>query len=98
MQSNGGEILVGADVSKAWIDVCQSGTPRADRIANTPEALAAWIARARPALVGMEPTGGYTRARSVRRLPKPAFAPSSCTPTRSWLFAKAQGLTRQDRP
>jgi hypothetical protein len=39
MQSNGGEILVGADVSKAWIDVCQSETTRVDRIANTPEAL-----------------------------------------------------------
>jgi hypothetical protein len=28
MQSNGGEILIGADVSKAWIDVCQSETTR----------------------------------------------------------------------
>ena len=58
MQSNGGEILVGADVSKAWIDVCQSATTRVERIANTPEALAAWVARARPTLVAMEPTGG----------------------------------------
>jgi transposase len=62
MQSNGGEILVGADVSKAWIDVCQSETTRVDRIVNTPEALAAWVALARPTLVAMEPTGGYERA------------------------------------
>ncbi len=26
MQSNDGEVLVGADVSKAWIDICQSET------------------------------------------------------------------------
>jgi hypothetical protein len=36
-------------------------TTRFDRIANTPEALAAWVARARPTLVAMEPTGGYER-------------------------------------
>ena len=98
MQSNGGEILVGADVSKAWIDVCQSGTPRADRIANTPEALAAWIARARPALVGHGADRGLHARALCSALAEAAFAPSSCTPTRSWLFAKAQGLTRQDRP
>ena len=62
MQSNGGEVLIGADVSKAWIDVCQSETARVDRIVNTPEALAAWVAQARPTLVAMEPTGGYERA------------------------------------
>lgn len=62
MQSNGGEILIGADVSKGWIDVCRSGTTRVERIANNPEALAAWVARARPTLLGMEPTGGYERA------------------------------------
>src|SRR6202020_898672 len=45
MQSNGGEVLIGADVSKAWIDVCQSETARVDRIVNTPEALAAWLAQ-----------------------------------------------------
>jgi transposase len=68
MQSNGEEvlvgadILVGADVSKAWIDVCQAGMTRVERIANTPEALAAWVARGRPTLLAMEPTGGYERA------------------------------------
>ena len=32
-----------------------------ERVANTPEALAAWVAQARPARVAMEPTGGYER-------------------------------------
>lgn len=61
MQSNSEEVLVGVDVSKAWIDVCRSGRPGVERLANTPEALAAWIARVRPTLVAMEPTGGYER-------------------------------------
>ena len=61
MQSNSEEVLVGVDVSKAWIDVCRSGRPSVERLANTPEALAAWIARVRPTLVAMEPTGGYER-------------------------------------
>ena len=47
MQGNSGEDLVGVDVSKAWIDVCLSGSRHVERVANTPEALAAWIARAR---------------------------------------------------
>jgi transposase len=64
MQGNSGEVLVGVDVSKAWIDVCLSGSWHVERVANTPEALAGWVAQARPALVGMEPTGGL-RARAV---------------------------------
>jgi len=62
MQSNGGEVLVGVDVSKAWIDVCEAEGTHVERLDNTFEALAAWIVRARPTLVAMEPTGGYERA------------------------------------
>jgi transposase len=62
MHSNDGEGLVGADVSKAWIDVCQSGSPRVERVANAAEALAAWVARTGPTFLAMEPTGGYERA------------------------------------
>jgi len=62
MGSNGGEVLIGVDVSKAWIDTCQSGTRRVERVVNTAEALTAWVKRAQPALVAMEPTGGYERA------------------------------------
>jgi transposase len=61
MQSNDSEGLIGVDVSKAWIDVCQSGTTRVERIANSRDALTAWVAHARPTLVAMEPTGGYER-------------------------------------
>lgn len=60
--NNDGEVLVGVDVSKAWIDVCRCGSKQVARIANTPDALAAWIAQTRPTLVAMEPTGGYERA------------------------------------
>src|ERR1700721_1750351 len=61
MQGNGGEVLVGVDVSKAWVDVCRGRSRQVERVANTPEALAAWVAQARPARVAMEPTGGYER-------------------------------------
>ena len=69
MQGNG-EGLVGVDVSKAWIDVCRSGSRLVERVANTPEALAAWVARARPALVAARATS----AGCVRRSRKRAFA------------------------
>ena len=56
----------GIDVSKDWLDIARHGTAGAVRIANTPEAIAAWIARApareEHALVAFEPTGGYERA------------------------------------
>src|ERR1700734_2659409 len=38
-----------------------AGRRQVERVANTPEALAAWVAQARPARVAMEPTGGYER-------------------------------------
>ncbi len=73
------------------IDVCQSGSRHVERVANTPEALRAWIARARPALVGMEPTGGYERALCS------AFAEAGVRymklhPNTILAFRKAQGL------
>jgi hypothetical protein len=64
MQSNGSEVLVSVDVSKASIDICHSGTTRVERVANTAEALAAWVARGQPTLVAMEPTG-VTNGRCV---------------------------------
>jgi transposase len=54
-------ILVGADVSKSWLDLCCCGTTNVERIENTEPAIAAWVARTRPNLVAMEPTGGYER-------------------------------------
>ena len=53
--------LIGVDVSKHWLDACLSGQAGVERIANTPQAIAAWLKRARPDLVALEPTGGYER-------------------------------------
>jgi transposase len=91
MQSNGGESLVGVDVSKAWIDICRSGTTRLERVANTPEALAAWVARARPTLVAMEPTGGYERA-LCWALAEAGVRYVKLHPNRILAFRKARGL------
>jgi transposase len=54
-------VLVGVDVSKDWLDLCCHGTAEVERIENTDDAIAAWIARSKPDLVAMEPTGGYER-------------------------------------
>ena len=91
MQSNGGEVLVGIDVSKAWIDVCRSGTTRVERVANTPDALAAWVARARPTLVAMEPTGGYERA-LCSALAEAGVRYVKLHPNTILAFRKARGL------
>ena len=53
--------IVGADVSKEWLDIAVAGGMRTERIANTPEAVMALLDRQRPALVAFEPTGGYER-------------------------------------
>ncbi len=53
--------IVGIDVSKNWLDVASAGAAGVVRIDNTPAAIAAWLAQARPALVAFEPTGGYER-------------------------------------
>ena len=91
MQSNSSEVLVGVDVSKAWIDVCLSGSRHVGRVANNPEALAAWIAQARPALVGMEPTGGYERA-LCSALAEAGVRYVKLHPNTILAFRKARGL------
>lgn len=53
--------IVGIDVAKGWLDVCVAGEERVERIANTVEAMAAWLDRVKPGLVAFEPTGGYER-------------------------------------
>ena len=90
MQGHSGEDLAGADISKAWIDVCLSGSRPVERVANTPEALAAWIARARPALVGMEPTGGERPLCSA--VAEAGVRYGKLHPNTILAFRKAQGL------
>ncbi len=59
------KLFIGADVAQDWIDIAASGQPKmARRIANTPDAIAAWVATLAPArvsLVAFEPTGGLER-------------------------------------
>ena len=54
--------IVGIDIAKNWLDIAYAGESTIERIDNTPEALASWLARGTPALVAFEPTGGYERA------------------------------------
>jgi transposase len=54
------KVIVGVDVAKGWLDLCVS-TGTAEQIANTPQAVAAWLERTRPGLIAFEPTGGYER-------------------------------------
>jgi transposase len=58
----GDKQVIGIDVSKEWLDIAAAGERAVTRIDNTPQALADWLGRARPALVAFEPTGGYERS------------------------------------
>jgi transposase len=92
MQDNGvGEVFVGVDVSKAWIDVCRCGSRHVERVANTPDALAAWVAEAQPTLVAMEPTGGYERA-LCSALAEAGVRYVKLHPNAVLAFRKARGL------
>ena len=61
--------VVGVDVSKDWLDLCCRG--KSERIANTSETIGAWLERVQPALVAVEPTGGYERALLACIKPRP---------------------------
>lgn len=54
--------IIGVDVSKRWLDVAVAGRPGSVRLANSHEAICAWLdSFSAPALVAYEPTGGYER-------------------------------------
>lgn len=53
--------VVGADVSKGWVDVSLAGEAGVHRLVNDHEAIGGWLDRMRPAVVAFEPTGGYER-------------------------------------
>src|SRR6266436_7574359 len=55
------KLIVGIDVSKDWLDLCASNAAGVERIANTPEVVAAWLERGGAGLIAFEPTGGYER-------------------------------------
>jgi transposase len=50
--------IAGIDIAKDWLDICVDGAG-VERIANSAEAVAAWLDRVGPRLVGFEPTGGH---------------------------------------
>jgi transposase len=58
--------FIGVDVAQDWVDVaCAADPSRTKRIANTPEALEAWVSSLDPDAIGLvafEPTGGLERA------------------------------------
>jgi transposase len=56
------KIMVGIDVSKDWLELCASNAAGVERIANTREAVAAWLERVAPRLIACDPTGGYELA------------------------------------
>ena len=53
--------IFGIDVAKDWLDAGLAGESRIERIANTEDAIEAWLDRTGPAMVAFEPTGGYER-------------------------------------
>src|SRR5215472_766750 len=53
--------VAGIDISKDWLDLCVADAPGVERIANTREAVAAWLERVGPGLIAFEPTGGHER-------------------------------------
>ena len=55
------KLIVGIDISKDWLDLCASDAAGVERIANTPEVVAAWLERVGAGLIAFEPTGGYER-------------------------------------
>jgi transposase len=59
------KIIVGFDVAKDFIEIAVAGAPKVERIANTDQAITAWLAQVgarRIRLAAFEPTGGYERA------------------------------------
>jgi transposase len=72
------KLIIGVDVAKEWVDIAIAGKPGVTRIANSSEAIAAWLAgvdAAKVGLVAFEPTGGHERC--LRRIlvgAKVAFA------------------------
>ena len=59
------KVFIGVDVAQDWVDIAYTDRPGdAVRVANAPEALAAWVETLGPARIGLvafEPTGGLER-------------------------------------
>jgi transposase len=82
--------VVGVDVSKAWLDLCCAG--ESVRIANSAAAIAGWLDRVRPALVALEPTGGYERG-LLAALRARGISALRVHPNRLVAFRHSRGIT-----
>src|SRR5262245_61855411 len=86
--------IVGIDISREWLDLCASPAAEVERIANTPEAVAAWLERTAPGLLAFEPTDGC--ARFVSAAARAASRLSGSTPTTS--SPSAAAVASRPRP
>jgi transposase len=91
-------LCLGADVSKAWIDLCDT-QGRSQRVDNREDAIAAALVGpwADPALLVCEATGGYERAlmQTAARL---SLRVRRAHPSRVRAFAKATGRLAKTDP
>jgi transposase len=89
--------IAGIDIAKHWLDICVAGDTRVERIANNAEAVAAWLDRVDPGLVGFEPTGGHERilvaALRERGIPFVRVHPNDVT-----AFRQSRGVRAKSDP
>ena len=53
-------VIYGVDVSQRWLDICQHGSPRLERVTNDPTAIRGWLKRLPPtAALAVEATNTY---------------------------------------
>lgn len=94
------ELVVGIDVSKAWLDVAVLQTGEVFRVDNDEIGWAELVRRlktGRVKVIGLEPSGGYER-RLVRALRKADLPVRLVNPYRLRQFARALGrLAKNDR-
>ena len=87
------ELVIGIDVSKAWLDVAMLPGGKAFRIGNDTAGWAGLIEKLKPHAVraiGVEPSGGYERD-LVRVLRRVGLSVRVVNPYRVRLYAKALG-------
>jgi transposase len=86
--------FLGVDVAAEWIDIAVHGHRTVERIANTAEAIASWLAELAPGEVGLvafEPTGGYERILR-RELASAGLAFARVHPNELVAFRRLRGL------
>ena len=84
--------IVGIDVSKQWIDIAVAGARDVERLANTTQAIGAWLdGSAPPAVVAFEPTGGYERP-LMACLAGRAIVPFRVHPNAIVAFRRSRGI------